>query len=303
MRSRSRSILLGALLPALVLPAVLLVGFTLAPTSAAFAQDGDIPPAEDAANESDLPPPVLPRYDEETIVDHFHATEGSVDEEGRVHLVYRFSTKDSTLLEDWTPELKDSKRRIRWSQGYEGTWTTVEHGLVIADEGIFLHKAQWQPDVEISVEYLSMASSGKKDVLAAIYAWDRGRKIVGGHYGTHCLRLDGKMRPRGRPIPARALSPQAVEDRRTFGLRIAEGIAHALNNGHVTATSEENEKFTKDIEPGMIGLGWKGRVNGFIFTIEIEGKLDPEYLEEHLPGAVTMPPTEKTTTKETAKRD
>ena len=229
---------------------------------------------------------VTVRYDEEAILDHFAASSGEVGEDGRVTLTYLFSTKDSNLLADWSPDISKTKRRIRWSQGYEGTWTTVEDGLIIADQGTFIHKATWDGDVDLAVDYLSMSASGKKDVLAAIYTWDRGKKVVGSQYGDQCIQLTRNLTVRGRPIPAAPLSRSSAEDRRTFGVRMRDGVVSALRNGTVIASSQGEDKFAKNVGPGQVGLAWRGLINGFVFKIEVEGKLSKEYLAK-IPGAVT----------------
>ena len=225
-------------------------------------------------------------YNEQAILDHFQASSGSVTEDGRVNLVYDFSTKDSNLLRDWSPDLSKTKRRIRWSQGHEGTWTTVEDGLIIADQGTFLHKAKWAGDAEIHVDYLSMSASGKKDVIATIYAWDRGKKIVGSHVGEQCIQLTRSIKVRGRPIPAEPLHQLSVEDRRNFGMKMKSGVVSAMRNGSAVASSEEKPKFVKKPGPGQVGVAWNGRVNGFIFRIEISGVLSEDYLTKKIPNAI-----------------
>ena len=225
-------------------------------------------------------------YNEQAILDHFHASSGSVSDDGRVELVYDFSTKDANLLRDWSPALAKTKRRIRWSQGYEGTWTTVEDGLIIADQGTFLHRAKWDGDAEIHVDYLSMSASGKKDVLATIYAWDRGKKIVGSQIGEQCIQVTRSLKVRGRPIPAEALRQVSVEDRRTFGMKMKDGVVTALRNGSAAASSEKEPKFVKKPGPGQVGLAWKGRVNGFVFRVEVSGVLSEDYLTKNIPNAI-----------------
>ncbi len=225
-------------------------------------------------------------YDEDAILSKFSASSGEVSEDGRVSLTYRFSTKDSSLLSDWSPDIAKTKRRIRWSQGLEGTWSTVEDGLIIADQGTFIHKATWDGDVEINVDFLSMSASGKQDLFAAIYLWKKGKKIVGSQYGEQCIQVTRNLKVKGRPIPAKALSRTSAEQRRTFGVRMRDGVVSSLRNGNVISSSQGNEKFAKGVEAGQVGLAWKGLINGFIFSIEIEGKLSPEFLAK-IPGAVT----------------
>jgi len=245
-------------------------------------------PEKGATEETRVP---TPSFDRQKLASHFNASSAEWTSDGRLRLVYDFSTKELELLDDWAPKIAETKRRIRWSQGYEGTWTTVEDGLIIADQGTFVHQAVWDGDVELSVDYLSMSASAKNDVLAAVYIWNRGRSVVGSQLGDQCIRLSRSLAPRGRPIPARTLTPIAVEDRLTFGVRMDHGVVSALRNGRVRASSEGDPKFVKKPGPGQVGLAWKGRVNGFVFKIVIEGRLDPDWVEKHIPGGL-LPPTD-----------
>jgi len=242
------------------------------------------PPPEAAPPSPPSPPPIV--LDLPALEAHFQASAVSITEAGRVRLVYDFSTKDSNLLADWLPKIADTKRRIRWSMGYEGTYSTVEHGLVIADEGTFLHKAQWEKDVELSLDYLSMSGHDKTDVLAAIYLWERGKQIVGSQVGEHCVRLARNIAPKGKPIPATALGQLTGEERRTFGVRVRDGVVSALRGENAVASSEGNPDFAKEIAAGQVGLAWRGRVNGFIFRVTIEGRLSPDWVKKEIPKAI-----------------
>lgn len=270
--------------------AVLVLGAALvAPIDAQAPPEGSAAPkpAPEAAPAPPAPPPLV--LDEEALGHHFRANTTEVTEEGRVKLVYEFTTKEASLLEDWLPKIAETRRRIRWSQGLEGTFSTVEHGLIIADEGTFLHRAKWEPDVELSLDFLSMSGQEKSDVFAAIFLWDKGKQIVGSQVGEQCIRLAKNLAPKGRPVPAQPLAQLSAESRVNFGVRLRDGIVSALRGGSAVATSQGEEGFVKDPAAGQVGLAWKGRVNGFIFRVVIEGRLSPEWVKENIPKAIVVP--------------
>ncbi len=227
-----------------------------------------------------------PQFDEEVILNYLNATRGSIDDDGRIHLVYNFKTKENTLLADWSPKLSKAKRAIRWSRGYEGTWKTIEDGLIIADKGTFVHRARWDGDVEMSVDYLSVSIAGKRDLLAAVYAYDRGKRIIGSQVGEQCVRIRKNLSLLGRPIPEAPLSQIDCEKRIQFGMRLEDGVFSATNYGRETASSRDNERFLKKVTPGHVGLAWNGRINGFILSITLKGRLDPEWVAKNIPGGL-----------------
>ena len=208
----------------------------------------------------------------------FHATSSEVLEEGRVRLVYNFESKDGSLLQDWSPDIESTKRRIRWSQGMEGTFDTVEDGLVIADRGVFLHKGTWSPDVKVQVDYLSMANGAEKDLLATIYSYDRNKRIVGSQIGVQCVRLSKQLKRKGKAIPRRLTDLLPSSQKINFGMELKDEVFSSLRSGSKRADTAGEKKFLQKLQSGKVGLAWRGNVNGFIFKITIEGKLDHDWL-------------------------
>jgi len=273
--------------------ALAVVAALAAPAPAQEGAAGTAPKSPEASPPAEPAPLIL---DEAALQSYFQASALEITEAGRVKLTYDFSTKDSNLLVDWLPKIADTKRRIRWSMGLEGTFSTVEDGLIIADEGTFLHRAKWEKDVELTLDYLSMSGHDKNDLLAAVYLWDQGKQIVASQVGEQCLRLAKNLAPKGKPIPAMPLGQLTGEERRSFGVRVRDGIVSALRGGSAVASSEGKPDFAKEIAAGQVGLAWRGRVNGFIFKITIEGKLNPEWVKKEIPKAIVErkepPPTQ-----------
>ena len=169
--------------------------------------------------------PAAPKL--EVLNELFSASKVEILEDGRVRLTYDFETKEDELLQDWTPDISTTRNRIRWSRGYEGTFSTVEDGLVIADEGIFLHKGFWKDNVKVEVSYLSMANTGKNDLIAAVFAYDKGRRVVGSNMGSQCVRLSNKLKHKGAPIPRQLSSPLVSSRKSTFSMELKDCVLHA----------------------------------------------------------------------------
>ncbi len=253
----------------------------LAQTHSNLEKSGEIlaqKKGETGKPESEKKPTLVPT--QELLQSLFSATTIEILEDGRVRLIYDFETKEESLLGDWSPNIDTTQRRIRWSQGAEGTFSTVEDGLVIADQGLFLHKGQWSPDVKLEVDFLSMASTAKKDILAAIFTYDKRRRVVGSHLGGQCVRLSKSLKHKGKPIPARFSEPLPNSQKVTFGMLLQKDVLTALRGGSQIVDTAGNKKFLKKLGVGEVGLAWRGRINGFVFKIVIEGTLDPAWLEK-----------------------
>ncbi|MFQ5654808.1 MAG: hypothetical protein ACE5GW_08765, partial [Planctomycetota bacterium] len=210
----------------------------------------------------------------------FHASSVEFPSEGRVRLIYDFDEQEEDLLLDWTPPIEKTNRRIRWSKSLEGTWSTVERAIVIADLGVWLHKGVWKEDVRMEIDYLSMSGTRSGDLCAVVYAYDKGKRLVGSNFGKQCVRLSKSLKLSGKPIPLKPWPMAAVEDRFTFGIKLEGGVLYSLRNGYSKADTAEKPKFLKKLSVGRVGIAFRGRVNGFIFKITIEGVPDPEWLKK-----------------------
>ncbi len=228
------------------------------------------------------PPPKPGTYTEaeqEKIRALFNATSANFDEDGRLSLTYDFQSMEDTLPGDWTPEMSTTKGKIRWARGIEGTRTTVEHGIVIADAASWFHKARWT-ELRLEVVYLSMSGTRKGDLLAAAFLFHKQKRTVGSNMGQQCVTIqNGKIA--GTPNPK---EPPGVvaEGKYTFGFELKDGVFHAQRDGKSKASSEGDAKFLRDLSPGHGGLVWNGTIQGFVFRVTLEGNLDPTWVTAEL---------------------
>ncbi|MEM7164343.1 MAG: hypothetical protein AAF581_02710 [Planctomycetota bacterium] len=210
----------------------------------------------------------------------FGASSFEVAGDGTVTATYDFTTKDASLTEAFSPPMEKTKQRIRWSRGLEGTWNTVEDGLIIADQGVWLHKARWT-EARMEAEYLSMSAVKKGDVLAAVFLPHKGKKLYGANLGQQCVKLKPNVKLAAKPIPAR-FPVASVQNRFSFGLEIKNKVLTALRNDRRAADTANDPKFVRKAQPGQLGLAWRGTINGFIFKITMTGKLDPAWVKKQL---------------------
>ncbi|MGE3166455.1 MAG: hypothetical protein AB7O52_16255 [Planctomycetota bacterium] len=259
---------------------VALVGFSCLSVDA----QEPTPPAEPSPPAEPTPPAdagagSLTAAEREKLLAEFHATSATFEDDGRVCLVYDFEQRDLGIVEDFVPDMADTKRRVRWSQGYEGTFRTVENGIVIADHGTWMHEALWK-SATLEVEYMSMAPYRRGDLLAAVFSYDKGRRTVGSNNGTQCVRLKGDQHA-GKPHPA---EPEMIESEKRFrfGMAVGDGTVTSLRNGRPTCDTKEFKNFVAKPTSGMVGLVWRGTINGFIFKVTIVGDLDPEWVDKKL---------------------
>ncbi len=214
--------------------------------------------------------------EQQAIADSFVANEICFKENGAVSLKYNFESKEEELLEDWQARTK-RKNAVRWSHGYEGSTTTVENGLIISDSGSFLHRANWK-SASIALDYLSTSGTRPQDLLATVFVYDKGKRVVGSHLGEQCVQLRGVRRTK-ECIPRKNTATVSHNRRIRFGHKLEKGVVHAQRDGSTTVDSGKSPKFTKKLGPGKAGLLWNGRIQGFVFSITIEGHLDPKWIE------------------------
>ena len=215
----------------------------------------------------------------------FNATTVAWEEEtGRIILTYNFEDADHSIARDWVPEIPKFKKRVRWSRGWEGGAGIDRDTIVVSEHGTWLHKAQWS-EVEVDVDFHMITEIMKKgDLIAAVYAWDKGRRMAGSNIGEQLVRLSGSQKHTGNPMP-RAFPLMHSDERRTFGYKLRDGVIAATQKGRVNFDSSKSKNFLKKLKPGHAGFTWKGEyMKGYLISFTMKGTLDPKWLEKALAG-------------------
>ena len=167
---------------------------------------------------------------------------------------------------------------MRWSRGWEGNTHSWSYGLVVNKFGRWTHKGVWS-EVEAEIEWGQLSEYMKpKDVVAVVYTWDRGKKMIGSNWGHACVKLSRSLKLAAKPIPATRPTPLVGDSEKTFGMRYKNGILYSLTKGNVKSKTSK-KKYVKDVEPGRVGLVWNGQwVKGVVQRFKIKGVLDPKWL-------------------------
>ena len=220
-----------------------------------------------------------PTEREKKILDLFTASSKHF-KDGRITLVYDFEGQQQDLVEDWMPTLKSSGMRIRWARGQEGTYSTIEHGIIIGDHGEWIHEAVFLPDIEVQVENLTVSQYKPGNILAPVFYCDKKKLSLAANSGfqTACLKGWRHAKPPS-PKEERKVSSN---DRHTIGYKLKGGVFEAQLNKRKTHDSSAIPRFTEGFDNGHVGLAWSGSVQSFIFKVTIEGRLDPAWVAKQL---------------------
>lgn len=215
---------------------------------------------------------------EKRILELFQATTKQFDKDGRLLLTYNFESKSEELVEDWRPTLAETKMRVRWSRGIEGTITTVEDGILVGDFGHWLHKAVFLADLQVKVDHLSVAQFRPGTILAAVFHNDKKKRSLGVNAGYQAVCLSGWKH--AKPPHPRDEKPVPTNVRQTIGYKYDGKVLESYLRDRKTSDTAAVPKFTDGFDSGRVGLAWSGSVQSFIFQVSISGRLDPDWVAE-----------------------
>ncbi len=220
---------------------------------------------------------------QEQIREMFRATNIEFGDEGEITLSYNFTRKNESVAYDFEPTIESVPKYMRWSRGWEGYHTLWEYGVVVNRFGKWLHKGVWD-EVSFEFEFGSLSEIMKKgEIIAAVYAWDKGKRFAGSNLGEQCVYLNSGLKHAKTPIPKKHPSLMQNGNKRTIGLKVSNGLLTATRNGRRTADSASKSSFLKKIRPGRVGIAWNGQwVKLLIVSVKIQGKLNQEWLDKAL---------------------
>jgi hypothetical protein len=214
------------------------------------------------------------------ILELFSASQKSL-KDGKLRLVYNFESQRQDLPEDWLPALNPNDMRIRWLRGSEGTPTTVEHGICIGDYGEWMHEAVFLPDgLEVTVDLMNYSPHKPGSICGPVFFNDKKKMSLGASMGRQVVSLKGWKLAKA-PHPKTA-APISAITRYKSGFKLHGGVFEAHFNGKKTADSTTLSKLTDGFDRGRVGLAWSGSVQSFIYSVTMEGSLDPEWVAKQL---------------------
>jgi hypothetical protein len=247
---------------------------------------GDEPGDEEGAPDQAPPRPSAPSEREIEVLQLFHASKKSF-EDGKLVLTYDFSTRDEELLEDWTPKMAALKPKLHWSTSgesyvaeHESTYVRKEadsQGVVMSDNGQWMHKAVFLPDVEVSLEVLNLAIHRPGTLMGPIFYNSRKKESIGVNGGFQFISSSG-----GKPAkPFLPLKTDKVIERMqqySFGYRLQDKVLECIRADKKVLDT----KVAQGFDNGRVGLFWTGSIQCFVFRATLKGRLDPVWLAEQL---------------------
>jgi hypothetical protein len=217
---------------------------------------------------------------EKAVLALFTASSKKFTKDGKIVLEYDFESKAEELVEDWRPTLDQAKPRIRWARGLEGTYTTIEHGILVGDYGEWVHRAVFLPDLEVKVETLSVAQFRPGTILAVTYYNAKKKQALGvtGGFQAVCLSQRKHAKP---PFP-KTEKPIPINQRHTVGFKLNGKVLESYLNNKKTSDTSTVPKFADGFDTGQVGFSWSGSVQSFLFKVTMEGRLDPDWVAKQL---------------------
>ncbi|MGH9362528.1 MAG: hypothetical protein ACRD2T_11490 [Thermoanaerobaculia bacterium] len=221
-------------------------------------------------------------------------------EKGKLVLNYDFESENQDLVEDWRPALDQTKMRVRWARGLEGTLTTIEDGILIGDWGEWIHKAVFLADLEVKVEFLPVSQFRPGTILAATFYHPKKKRAIGVAGGFQAVCLGGAkpalVKPPHPPKPERPIPSNL---RHWVGYKYDGKVLESYHSQRKTSDTSAVPKFTEGFDVGHVGLAWNGSIQTFVFNVSITGTLDPDWVASQLgekpkrPGGKTSGGTKK----------
>ncbi|MGH9362529.1 MAG: hypothetical protein ACRD2T_11495, partial [Thermoanaerobaculia bacterium] len=150
------------------------------------------------------------------------------------------------------------------------------------DHGQWLHQAVFLADVEVSVDLYSQAQPRPGTILGPVFYNEKKKRAIGASGGCQVVCIQG-----ARPSPVRPPHPSKEQPiqrnlRHAIGYRYQGIVLESLKGGKATADTRSLPKFTDGFDTGRVGMAWNGSVQCFLYSIRIEGRLDPDWVAEKL---------------------
>jgi len=216
---------------------------------------------------------------EKRILELFTASRKSF-ESGKLVLEYNFESENQDLTADWSPPLAQTKNRIRWAGPGEGLAWTIEDGIVVADFGEWVHKAVFVADVRVTVDLASVSQPRQGTILAPMFYNEKKKRALGVTGGYQAVVLSGGKLAKPPHPKTERLIPSNL--RHKVGYKFDGKAIESYNGDKKTSDTSENPRFTEGFDTGRVGLAWSGSVQCFIFSVRMEGRLDPDWVATKL---------------------
>ncbi len=216
---------------------------------------------------------------EKRILELFTASRRSF-ENGKLVLEYNFESENQDLTDDWSPPLAQTKNRVRWARAGEGLATSIDDGIVIADFGEWIHKAVFVADLRVDIEIASVAQPRQGTILAPVFYNEKKKRALGVTGGYQAVVLSGGKSAKPPHPKTEKLIPSNLRHR--VGYKFDGKVIESYTGDRKTSDTSDNPRFTEGFDSGRVGLAWSGSVQCFIFSVRMEGRLDPDWVAAQL---------------------
>ncbi len=233
---------------------------------------------------------------EKSILELFKANEKTF-RKGRIYLKYDFERQIEDLVEDWSPTLAQAGMRVRWARGIEGMPTTVEHGIILGDYGEWIHKAVFVRDLEVQADILSVARYKIGNILGPVFFSEKKKRSIGANAGSQIMSLAGWKHAKP-PLGKERVIPSC--DRHVIGYKYEGNLFETYVGKKKLNDTLKFPKLTDGMESGHVGMAWNGSIQCFLYSVTIEGTLDPAWVAKQLGESV--PPKEEKKGTETGSK-
>jgi hypothetical protein len=225
-------------------------------------------------------------YVRENLEKHLSPSSISFLDDGRVKLVFDFSTKSAEHEASFTPRISSkTSDAFRWtnrddeyysSYTYTGTSDAYEYmkGLRLSNAGSAHLDVWFLDDVEAEVWYVGSATSSKRQTAAVLFT-NAKKNSIGSDHGTLCgtyVKGSPQKAPLGTYEAIPALSLVRLK------LVVKNGSFEAWREGR---KRQEREYKQKDFSSGKIGLLWR-EARSFVSRLEVTGRVDAKKMAEEI---------------------
>jgi hypothetical protein len=229
-----------------------------------------------------------PSVDEKYVLDNLQTqlspTKLEVLPDGRVKMLFEFGPHKPEHETIFTPKVaKEPNSTFRWTlryeySGYSGSATRGADGvyyyggLRLGQQGMAQLNAWFTDDVEAEILFAQGSNSSPQQTIALVLT-GQSKKSIGSNWGTQCANYQN-----GRPKGGKgAIETVNMDTPIRIKLVVRNGIFEAHRDGRQKQTLEYNPK---DFASSQLGFIWGGRLAGFIYKLEITGRLDAKKMAE-----------------------
>ena len=153
---------------------------------------------------------------------------------------------------------------------------------MIGDRGMWLHRAVFLPDVAVEMSCLSLAQPRAGTVMGPVFYSEKKKRAMGASAGGQLVCVQGARPAHARaPHPAKD-KPVAYDSRINLGMAFDGKVLSGFRESKKFADSKEAPRLCEGIDTGRAALAWNGSVQALLFSVRIEGKLDPDWIAREL---------------------